>query len=160
VQSLHSQTTFSMRSATLLRFDLGKAVRSAGRTHDGQTALDAVSGQMDTQNTAQGMVVDFSHLQARSGALSASGKARLANRQIDAEFAVDLVDGVVGVPLRVNGPTDHVTVSVPGGAVAGAVVGTVILPGLGTAIGARLGAALGGIFTPPARRNNDSPARP
>ncbi len=146
VQSLHTQTLFAMSPATMLRFDVGKAVRSIGKDHTGQTPLDSVAGQMDTQNRPQGMVVEFSNIKARSGALSASGHATLANRHIEAEFAVDLVDGVVGVPLKVSGPTDRVAVTVPSSAIAGAVVGTAVLPGVGTAIGARLGAALGNLF--------------
>ncbi len=145
-RSLHTRTAFSLGRATLLRFDLDKAIRSAGKEHAGQTALDSVSGQLDTQNTAQGMVVNLIDIKASSGALTASGKARLANRQIEAELAVDLVDGLVGVPLRVSGPLTHVKVSVPGGVVLGAAVGTAVLPGIGTAIGARLGATLGKIF--------------
>ena len=60
---------------------------------------------------------------------------------------MDLVDGFVGVPLVISGPTDNVQVSVPKGAVAGAVVGTALLPDVGTAIGARLGAAIGKFFS-------------
>ena len=159
MQSLQTQTTFTMAPASLLRFDLGKAVRSAGKDHAGQTALDSITGAMNTQNTAQGMVVSFKDIKARSGALSASGDATLANRRIEAEFAVDLVDGLVGVPLIITGPTDKVVVSVPSGAVAGAVVGTAVLPGIGTAIGARLGATLGKLFgSGPGARNGSSPA--
>ena len=155
-QTLRTQTAFGMQPATLLRFDLDKAIRSAGKDHAGQTRLDSVAGQLDTQNTQQGMVLEFSHIKARSGVLSASGEATLANRHIKAALAVDLVDGVVGVPLTLSGPTDAVKVSVPGGAVAGAVVGTAVLPGVGTVIGARLGAALGKVFgTGPA--GNDRP---
>lgn len=153
VQSLQTKTTFAMAPATLLRFDMAKAVRSMGKDHTGQTPLDSVTGAMNTQNTPQGIVVNFKDIKARSGALSASGDATLANRQIDAEFAVDLVDGIVGVPLVVSGPTDKLVVSVPAGAVAGAVVGTAVLPGVGTALGARVGAALGKFF-------GTSPARP
>ncbi|MBC7608799.1 MAG: hypothetical protein H7228_04345 [Polaromonas sp.] len=147
-QSLHTQTPFIMGPSTLLRFDLSKAVRSLGKEHDGQTPLNAVSGKLDTQNTANGMVIEFNGLKASSGVLTASGKARLLNRNIDAELAVDLVDGVVGIPLKVSGPLEKVSVSVPAGAIAGAVAGTAVLPGVGTAIGARLGAALGNIFSP------------
>lgn len=147
-QSLHTQTSFTMGPSTLLRFDLDKAVHSLGKAHEGQTRLDKVTGQLDTQNTADGMVIDFTRIKATSGVLSASGKARLFNRYIDAELAVDLVDGIVGVPLKINGPLDKVTVSAPAGAVAGAVVGTAVLPGVGTAIGARLGAAMGSLFGP------------
>ncbi|MDW5441332.1 AsmA-like C-terminal region-containing protein [Polaromonas sp. SM01] len=148
-QSLHTQTRFTMGRATLLRLDLDKAIRSFGQNHEGQTALDAVAGQLDTQNTPQGMVVTYTGITARSGALTATGQARIANRQIAAEFAVDLVDGVVGVPLQLSGPLDKVKVSVPRGVVAGAVLGTAVLPGVGTAIGARLGATLGKLFSSP-----------
>lgn len=145
-QSLHTQTLLTMGPSNLLLFDLSKAVRTLGKEHSGQTALDRVSGQMDTQNTANGMVIDFSGLKASSGVLTASGKVHLLNRVVDAEVAVDLVDGVVGIPLTIKGPPGQVKVSVPAGALAGAAVGTAVLPGVGTAIGARLGAALGSIF--------------
>ena len=145
-RSLHTTTHFAMGRSTLLRFDLNRAIRSVGKEHDGKTALDAVSGQLDTQNTRDGMVLDFTRVKASSGVLKASGQGRIANQQIEAELAVDLVDGLVGVPLKLSGPLAHVKVSVPPGAVAGAVVGTAVLPGAGTAIGARIGAALGKIF--------------
>lgn len=147
-RSLHTQTPFTIGKSTLLRFDLDKAVRSAGKEHDGQTPLDSVTGRLDTQNTPQGMVVTYTDLKAASGSLTASGQAKVANRRIEAEFAVDLVDGIVGVPLSVSGPLDNVAFSVPKGAIAGAVVGTAVLPGVGTAIGARVGATLGKIFSP------------
>lgn len=149
-QSLNTKTPFVMGPGKLLRFDLDKAVRSVGKDHSGQTPLDSITGLVETQNTPDGMVSYFRDIRARSGALSASGNARLFNRQIEAEFAVDLVDGIVGVPLRVSGPTTDVRVSVPPGAVAGAVVGTAVLPGIGTAIGARIGATLGKLFGPTA----------
>ena len=146
VQSLQTQTRFVMSPASLLRFDMVKAVKSAGKDHAGQTALDSITGAMNTQNTPQGIVIHFKDIKARSGVLSAEGDATLANRRIDAEFAVDLVDGIIGVPLAISGPTDNVQVSIPKSAVAGAVVGTALLPGIGTAIGARVGAAVGKFF--------------
>ena len=149
-RALHTKTNFVMKSATVLRFNLTKAIHTLGKEHDGQTPLDSVTGQLDTQNTAKGMVSTFTDVKARSGALSASGNATLFNRQIEAELAVDLVDGLVGVPLKLSGPTNHVKVSVPGGAIVGAVVGTAVLPVIGTAIGARMGAALGKLFSPAA----------
>jgi uncharacterized protein involved in outer membrane biogenesis len=147
-QSVHTQTTFTMGRSQLLRFDLDQAMRSAGQEHAGKTPLEAVSGKLDTQNTTRGMVVKLSNVKAKAGALSVSGQATLVQRQVDAEFAVDLVDGVVGVPLRLSGPMNQVKVSVPPGALAGAAVGTAVMPGVGTAIGARLGATLGKIFSP------------
>lgn len=160
-RSLHTTTAFTMGRATLQRFDIEKAIRSAGQEHAGKTALDSVTGRLDTQNTAAGMVVDFSQAKAVSGALSASGKARIANRQIEAELSVDLVEGLVGVPLRLSGPLAQVKVSVPPGAIAGAALGTAVLPGAGTAIGARIGTALGKIFGgPSAPSPSPSQARP
>ena len=165
-QSLHTKTPFTVGKSTLLRFDLEKAVRTAGKEHSGQTPLDSISGQLDTQNTPEGMVVTYTGVKASSGALTASGDARIANRQIAGEFAVDLVDGIVGVPLKVSGPLNDVKFSVPGGAIAGAVVGTAVLPGVGTAIGARIGSTLGKIFSPgpaqpaSAARGGKAPAAP
>lgn len=158
-QSLHTQTLFTMGKSTLLRFDLDKVIRTAGKEHAGQTPLESVSGRLDTQNTPQGMVVTYTEVKAASGSLTASGEAKVANRRIEAEFAVDLVDGIVGVPLTVSGPLEDVKFSVPSGAIAGAVVGTAVLPGVGTAIGARMGATLGKIFSPgPATAAPASPA--
>ena len=149
-QSVRTATSFTMGRSVLLRFDLDKAIRSAGKDHSGITPLDEISGQVDTQNTPQGMVVSFSRLKTSSGALSASGTARLANRQIEAELAVNLggglVGGLVGVPLVISGPVDTVRVSVPASALAGAAVGTAVLPGVGTAVGAQIGSAIGKLF--------------
>ena len=145
-QSLRTQSTLRVNRARLLHFDLEKAIRSAGREHAGQTPLDSLTTQVDTQNTAQGIVIDFSNVKASSGALTATGKGRLANQTIEAEGAVDLVSGLVGVPLTVSGPVSAVKVSVPTSAIAGAAVGTAVLPGIGTAIGARIGSTLGNIF--------------
>ena len=149
-RSLHTQTLFTMGPSTLLLFDVSRAIKSFGKEHTGQTALDKVSGQLDTQNTANGMVIDFSGFKASSGALTASGKVHLVNRVIDAAVTVDLIDGLVGVPLIIKGPLSQVKVSVPGGALAGAAVGaavgTAVLPFIGTAIGAQLGATLGNLF--------------
>ena len=146
VQSLTTRSTLRVSRARLLRFDLEKAVRSAGREFAGQTPLDSLTAQLDTQNTSQGVVIDVTNVKASSGALTATGKGRLANQTIEAEVAVDLVSGVVGVPLTISGPVSAVKVSVPAAAIAGAAVGTAVLPGIGTAIGARIGAALGNIF--------------
>jgi uncharacterized protein involved in outer membrane biogenesis len=161
-RSLHTTTQFTMAHARLLRFDVNKAVRSAGQDHSGETPLNSASGQLDTHNTPNGMAADFTRLKASSGVLSVSGKARVANRQVDGEFSVDLVDGWVGVPLKVSGPLGQVQVqvSVPAGAVAGAALGTAVLPGIGTAIGARIGAAMGRIFgSEPADPKSPAPAR-
>jgi uncharacterized protein involved in outer membrane biogenesis len=158
-RSLHTTTHFTMGRSTFLRFDLDKTIRSAGKDHAGKTPLDAITGQIDTQNTPQGMVVELTRLKTSSGALSASGHARIANERIEAELTVDLVDGVVGVPLKVSGPLEQVQVSVPASALAGAAVGTAVLPGVGTAIGARIGAALGRIFgSEPKREPSPAPA--
>jgi hypothetical protein len=146
-RSLHTRSRLSIANARLLRFDLDKAVRTVGRDHAGQTPLDTLTLQLDTQNTAQGMVTDYSNVKAVSGALKASGRGRLSvNRELDAEFEVDLVGGLVGVPLTLSGPPGDIQVSVPASAVAGAAVGTALLPGVGTIVGARVGATVGKLF--------------
>lgn len=146
VRSLHTRTTFSASPATILRFDLDRAIRSLGKEHEGTTPLQTLTGVLDTHNDADGIVMRYSELKAKSGALSASGTVVLQNRKVDADVAVDLVDGLVGVPLRITGPVTNPTYSVPPAAVAGAAVGTAVLPGVGTALGARIGDAIGRLF--------------
>ena len=146
VASLQTNTRFNIGTSQLTRFDLNKAIRSAGKDTLGQTPLDSIAGQMTTRNTPSGMATRFVDVTARAGALSAVGSATVANGEVDAALAVDLVDGVVGVPLRITGPFNRVKVSVPPSAVAGAAIGTVVLPGVGTAVGARLGTALSRLF--------------
>ena len=153
--SLQTDTRFTMGASELTRFDMSKAVRSLGADTLGHTPLDSITGQMTTRNTPNGLLTRFIDVKARSGALSAVGGATLGQGQVDATLAVDLVDGVVGVPLRITGPTSKVRVSVPPSALAGAAVGTAVLPGVGTAVGARLGAALGRLFGP-----SSAPAAP
>ena len=159
-QSLHSKTSFTMGRDSVLRVDVDKAIRSFGKEHAGQTPMDSITGQLDTQNTPKGMVVSLAGIKASSGALSASGQARIANRQIEAEFTVDLVDGLVGLPIQLSGPLEKIRVSVPPGTITGAVLGTAVLPGVGTAIGARIGATLGRMFSAqPDRNSGPAPAR-
>lgn len=161
VRVLHSRTRFSVKPARLLRFDLAKAVSTAGISRDGQTPLDDITGTLDTQSSDDGMVLRYSDLKARSGLLSASGSATVMNRKINGEVAVDLVDGVVGVPLKVGGTLDAPELSLTGGALTGAAIGSAVLPGVGTAIGARIGQKVeklfGGDRKPPKSRGPRSP---
>ncbi len=159
-QTLQTKTSFTMGSDAFLRVDVDKAVRSFGKERAGKTPLDSVTAQLDTQNTPAGMVVNFTNIKAASGVFTATGKARIANRQVDAEFAVDLVSGLVGVPIEIRGPLNKVEVSVPRSAIVGAVVGTAVLPGVGTAIGARLGATLGKIFSSEPTRKGAVSSKP
>ncbi len=149
-RSLHTRTTFTVASARLLRMDVDKAIRSFGRDHAGETLLSSLSGQMDTQNTPGGIVVRYTGLQAKGDTFSAKGQGTIGNRHVDGEITVDLVGGLVGVPLKISGPLAQPKVTVPtsamAGATAGAVVGTAVLPGIGTAIGAGIGATIGKLF--------------
>ena len=149
VQGLHTATRFTVRPATLLRFDLQRAVDTLGREHQGQTRLDLLEGQVDTQNTpGQGMEIRFTDIRAQAGALTASGSARLHQSRLQAKAAVDVVDGVVGVPISVRGPLGDLQVQVSRAPAIGAAAGTVVLPGIGTAIGAAIGRMLGGDDAP------------
>jgi uncharacterized protein involved in outer membrane biogenesis len=150
VRSLHTRTVFTVASPTLLHIDVDKAIRSFGKDRAGQTALLSLAGQMDTQNSAAGMAVRYTGLQARGQSFSATGHGSIVDRRVDGELTVDLAGGMVGVPLKVSGPLAHPQVSVPASAIAGATtgaaIGTAVLPGVGTAIGASLGAAVGKLF--------------
>lgn len=160
IRSLHTRTTFSVQPATLTRLDLAKAVTTAGISRGGTTPLDELTGTLDTQGTADGIVMRYSGLKARSGVLTASGNLKLFNRKLDGEVAVDLVDGVVGVPLKVGGSMSDPEVSLTGGALAGAAVGTALLPGVGTAIGARVGQQVEKLFGEEEPAKKKAPPRP
>ncbi|MEJ8822044.1 AsmA-like C-terminal region-containing protein [Variovorax humicola] len=159
---LHTRTHFAVRPALLRRFDLARAVRTAGISRGGQTAFDEITGTLDTQATEAGIVLRYTDLKGRSGVLTASGSATLLNRRIDGELAVDVVDGVVGVPLKVSGTMDAPELSLTGGALAGATIGSTLLPGVGTAIGARVGQRVekllgGDTAKPPTSRKTPAP---
>ena len=148
-RDLHTQFPFTMAPATALRFDLDRAMQTFGKEHAGQTQLESLTGVMDTQNTPDGTVWSFTQLKAKSGSLTGSGDVVLFNRRINARGAIDLVNGLVGVPFAVTGSLDKPEISAPKGSIVGAVIGTVILPFIGTAIGARLGAMFGGTPSTP-----------
>jgi len=128
LRSLHTQTQFPVNPATVLRFDLDKAISTGGKEHGGQTNLQVLTGQLDTQNGAEGMRMTVSDIRARTGKFTATGKATVYRRQIEASGNLDLVEGAVGVPF------------------ARAAIGTVLLPGIGTVVGARVGGAIGRIL--------------
>jgi uncharacterized protein involved in outer membrane biogenesis len=139
IRSLHTRTTFSVQPATLTKLDVAKAVATAGVSRGGTTQLDELTGTVDTQGTEDGVVIQYTNLKARSGVLTASGNLKLFNRKLDGEIAVDLVDGVIGVPLKIGGTASDPELSLTGAALTGAAIGSAVLPGVGTAIGARVG---------------------
>lgn len=145
-RNLHTRTRFTVSPAALTKFDLAKAVKTAGISRGGRTPLQQLTGTLDTQATGDGTQMRYTDLEARSGLLTATGSARILNRKLDGEAAVDIVDGVVGVPLKLGGTLDAPELSLTGGALAGAAVGTAVLPGVGTAIGARIGQQIERIF--------------
>ncbi|RIX80651.1 hypothetical protein [Acidovorax cavernicola] len=159
IRGLHTRTTFSVQPATLTRLDLAKAVTTAGISRGGTTALDELTGTLDTQGTEDGIVMRYTNLKARSGVLTASGNLRLFNRQMQGDIAVDLVDGVVGVPLKIGGSVAEPEVSMTGGALAGAAVGSAVLPGVGTAIGARVGQQVEKLLGGEAAKSPEAPRK-
>jgi hypothetical protein len=145
-RSLHTRTTFSVNPATILRLDLDKAISTRGKERDGQTVLQELTGQLDTQNTDAGMRATYTGIKARAGKYSATGKAMIYQRQIEASGNLYLVEGATGVPFTVSGPVDKPKASVPPGSFTGAAIGTAVLPGIGTDIGASIGSAFDWIF--------------
>ena len=158
IRNLHTRTTFSVQPATLTKLDVAKAVTTAGISRGGTTKLDELTGTLDTQGTEDGVVMLYSNLKARSGVLTASGSLKLFNRKLDGEIAVDLVDGVVGVPLKLGGTTSDPELSLTGAALTGAAIGSAVLPGVGTAIGARVGQRVEKLFG--TDKPKAKPARP
>lgn len=159
MRGLRTRTTFSVKPATLTRLDIAKAVSTAGISRDGTTALDEITGTLDTQATEDGTVLQYSNLKASSGMLRISGSLRLFNRKMDGDVAVDLVDGVVGVPLKIGGTVSDPEVSLTGGALTGAAIGSAVLPGVGTAIGARVGQQVEKLFGGGKPRKPPTPSR-
>lgn len=145
-RSLHTQTRFTVSSAILLRFDLDKAISTFGKEHGGQTPLQELTGQLDTQNGAEGMRLTGTDIRARAGKFTATGKGTVYHGQIEASANVDIIEGAIGVPVTLSGSVHKPKVSVPPGFLAGAAIGTVVLPVIGTAIGARIGGAIGKLF--------------
>lgn len=143
-QSLHTATRFSLQPATLLRFDLQRAIDTLGREHRGRTRLERLQGQVETQNAVgQGMEIRFVDVRAEAGAFTATGSARLQEGRLQGKAAVDLIDGLVGLPMTVQGRLGALQVQVSKAPAIGAAAGTVLLPGIGTAIGAAIGRLLG-----------------
>ncbi|KWT96848.1 MULTISPECIES: AsmA family protein [unclassified Variovorax] len=160
IRHLNTRTRFAMRPATVKGFDLSKVVGAPGAARGGQTVLDELTGTVETQNTEDGVLLRYTGLQARSGVLNASGSASVLNRRLNGEMAIDLVDGVVGVPLKLDGTLDDPQLSMTGGALAGAAVGTAVLPGVGTAIGARIGQQVEKLFGGEDEKKKPQPPAP
>jgi hypothetical protein len=141
-RSLHTRSVLEVERARILRFNMEKAVKSLGEDRTGETALERLTGVVDTQNTEQGMKSEFTQVRAVSGPYTAYGRATLYRRQIDAEGKVETGGGVVEVPFTVKGPTRQPEFGIAWGAIAGAVAGTAVLPGIGTVLGAKIGGVL------------------
>lgn len=145
--ALQTQTKFTVRQAVLHGVDLAKAVRSVGLSRGGETRLDTLAGQVQTQ----GRAARLDNLVASSGVLAATGHVAVAaNKALSGRVSVDLAGGVVGVPLMVGGTVDAPEVTLTRGAMLGAAIGTALLPGVGTGAGAKLGdkagSGLGSLF--------------
>lgn len=148
-RSLHTRSVLKVERAKILRFDMEKAVKSLGEDRAGETPLDSLTGVMDTQNTAQGLKTVFTQVEAAAGNYTASGRATLHRRQIDAQGRVEIGGGVVDVPFAAHGPTRKPEFSIAWGTIAGAAVGTAVLPGIGTVLGAKIGGVVSGPPKPP-----------
>jgi hypothetical protein len=142
LDTLTSQTQFTVRDAIVQGIDLARAVETVGLSRGGITRLNTLTGQVSTQ----GKAVQLTNLVANSGGLSATGNVSMApNRSLNGRVVVDLSTsrGALGVPLAVGGTVDEPSVMLTRGAMVGAAVGTLLAPGVGTAAGAGAGDAFG-----------------
>ncbi|MDB5964582.1 MAG: hypothetical protein JWQ72_1082, partial [Polaromonas sp.] len=149
VEALRTDTTFTVRDATVNGIDLVRAVSTVGLSRGGQTRLQTLAGRV----SSSGRAVELSSLAASSGALSASGHVSVSPaKMLAGEVSVRLsgesrlasaIGGAVAVPLVVGGTLDAPEVTLSRGALLGAALGTAMLPGVGTGAGASLGGKLG-----------------
>jgi uncharacterized protein involved in outer membrane biogenesis len=139
VDALQTQTRFTVKDAVLNGMDLVKAVQTVGLSRGGQTRLDTLAGQVQSQ----GRAAQLNNLVASSGALSATGNVAIsASQALSGRVSVSL-GNTVGVPLVVGGTLAAPEVTLTRGALLGAAVGTVVMPGVGTGAGMELGDRLG-----------------
>lgn len=132
---LQTQSRFTVQKAVLHGIDLAKAVKTVGMSRGGETPLDTLAGQLNTQ----GKAVQLNNLVASSGVLSASGTVAVSPSQaLSGRVSVEL-GGALGVPLVLGGTVDAPEVNLTRGALIGGAVGTVLMPGVGTGAGASLG---------------------
>ena len=139
-ETLETQTRFNVKNAVLHGIDLAQAVKTVGMNKGGQTVLDTLAGQVNTQ----GSNIQLNNLVASSGLLSATGNVNISPaRALSGRVNVDMAPGIVGVPLQVGGTVASPSVTLTRGAMIGAAVGTVLAPGVGTGAGASLGDKVG-----------------
>jgi uncharacterized protein involved in outer membrane biogenesis len=144
LDALQTQSKFTVNNAVLHGLDLVKAVQTVGLSRGGQTHLDTLAGQVQTQ----GRSLQFHNLVASSGVLSAAGHVSVSpSRTLVGRISVDLaastLGSAVGVPLNVGGTLETPELTLTRGALLGAALGTAVLPGVGTGAGASLGDRLG-----------------
>ena len=147
-EALQTGTTFTVRHAVLHGIDLAKAVKTVGLSRGGETRLDTLTGQINTQ----GRAAQLSKLVASSGALSASGQVDISSaKALSGRIHVDLADssklgkalgGAVGVPLAVGGTVAAPEVTLERSALIGGLLGSVLAPGVGTGAGLKLGGSV------------------
>jgi len=121
LRSLHTRTTFRLKPATVLRFDLAKTIDTLGKEHDGRTPLDELTGQFDTQNTGNGIRSSYTDLKARSGRYSATGEATTYRGSVEARGKL-YVDDATEVPFTIIGPIKKPRTSVSRPAAAAAIL--------------------------------------
>jgi hypothetical protein len=147
IDALQTQTSFTVRDATLNGIDLAKAIQSAGADRSGQTKLQTLTGQV----SSQGRALQLSNLVASSGVLSATGHVTVSPlKALAGQLSVNLANdsklgnalgGGLKVPLVVGGTLEKPDVSVSRAGLLGAALGT----GAGAKLGDKLGEKLGGL---------------
>lgn len=136
---LQTQSRFTVQKAVVRGVDLARAVKSVGMSRGGETPLDTLAGQVNTQ----GKAVQLNNLVASSGVLGASGHVAITpGKALSGRVSVDL-GAAVGVPLIVGGTVSDPVVTLTRGAMIGAAVGTVLMPGVGTGAGVSVGDKVG-----------------
>ncbi|MBC5763796.1 hypothetical protein [Ramlibacter albus] len=112
--ALRTQTQFTVRGAVVHGLDLARAVRTVGMSRGGETRLDSLAGQLNTQ----GKAVQLNNLAATSGALAANGNVTISPaKALGGQVTVQLVGtpDKLGVPLALGGTVDSPSVTLSQG---------------------------------------------
>jgi uncharacterized protein involved in outer membrane biogenesis len=134
---------FEVSGGVYAGVDLARASEWNGEAQAGDaTTFEELRGRLELRDQR----VRLRPLCMRSPQLVAAGNVEIApDKSVSGKLDISVAQtgGILGIPVRLGGTTDHVTMRPSKGYLIGAAIGTAILPGIGTSIGSTLGGRIG-----------------